>query len=125
MITFVIAVVAVLGSPKEMLSRLEGHTARIVDGDLVIEDVAGEGQPLIGVVERRGRALWVVGDGFAVELRGPLARPRIAGPGYRVWVLGARRGDVLVARRIGVIGAPGAARGAALGAAPSAAPARD
>jgi hypothetical protein len=105
-IGLVIAVVALLGSPQEMLARLEGHTARIVGDDVVIDDVAGEGKPLTGVVERRGRALWLVGDGFAVELRGPLARPRIAGPGYRVWVLGARTGDAMVARRIGVLAAP-------------------
>ncbi len=103
MIAVLIAVVAVLASPKELLSRLEGHTASIVGDDIAIDDVAGEGKPLVGVVERRGRALWVVGVGFAVELRGPLARPRIAGPGYRVWVLGARSGEVLVARRIGVL----------------------
>lgn len=93
-------------SVAAILSRLEGHTVRIVGDDVVIEDVAGEGKPLVGVVERRGRALWLVGDGLAVELRGPLARPRIAGPGYRVWVLGERSGDVLVARRLGVIAGP-------------------
>jgi hypothetical protein len=88
----------------ELLARLQGHTVRVVGDDVVIEDVAGEGKPLVGVVERRGRALWLVGEGFAVELRGPLARPRIAGPGYRVWALGARDGDVLTVRRIGVLG---------------------
>jgi hypothetical protein len=97
---------AIALSVAAILSRLEGHTVRVVGDDVEIVDVAGEGKPLVGVVERRGRALWVVGDGFAVELRGPLARPRIAGPGYRVWVLGARTGDVLVARRLGIISGP-------------------
>ena len=113
----VVIAALLLASPSELLSRLQGHQARIVGDEVVIEDVAGEGKPLVGVVERRGRGLWIVGDGFAVELRGPLARPRIAGPGYRVWVLGERTGDTLVARRLGVLAAPGAA--------PSAAPARD
>lgn len=106
MIGVAVAVVLVLATPASVLSRLQGHTARLVGDDVVIDDVAGEGKPIVGVVERRGRALWVVGDGVAVELRGPLARPRIAGPGYRVWVLGARDGDVLVARRIGVLAPP-------------------
>jgi hypothetical protein len=87
----------------ELLARLQGHTVRVVGDDVVIKDVAGEGKPLVGVVERRGRALWLVGEGVAVELRGPLARPRIAGPGYRVWALGRRDGEVMVGRRIGVL----------------------
>lgn len=119
MIAAAVAIAAglLLASPAEMLSRLQGHAARVAGDELVIEDVAGEGKPLVGVVERRGRALWVVGAGVAVELRGPLARPRIAGPGYRVWVIGARTGDMLVARRIGVLAAPAAAA--------TSAPARD
>lgn len=86
-----------------VLSRLQGHTARVVGDDVVIDDVAGEGKPLVGVVERRGRSLWLVNKETALELRGPLARPRIAGPGYRVWVIGERDGDGIVARRIGVL----------------------
>jgi hypothetical protein len=101
-----LAVVLVLASPAGVMSRLQGHTARVVGDDVVIDDVAGEGKPIVGIVERRGATLWVVGDGVAVELRGPLARPRIAGPGYRVWVLGRRDGDVLVARRLGVLAPP-------------------
>ena len=109
------AVVMLIASPEAVLSRLQGHTARVVGGEVVIDDVAGEGKPLVGVVERRGKALWVVGAEGAWELRGPLARPRIAGPGYRVWVLGERRGAVLVARRVGIMAPPGSGTGAGTG----------
>lgn len=101
-----LVIALLVASPDVVLSRLQGHTARIVGDDVVIDDVAGEGKPLVGVVERRGGALWLVGAEGAVELRGPLARPRIAGPGYRVWALGARTGNVLVARRIGILAPP-------------------
>jgi hypothetical protein len=119
MIAAAVAIAAslLLASPAELLSRLQGHSAHVAGVELVIDDVAGEGKPLVGVVERRGRALWLVSEDVALELRGPLARPRIAGPGYRVWVIGARTGRVLVARRIGVLAAPAADV--------SAAPARD
>lgn len=94
------------GDPR--LERLAGHDARLVDGRLVIEDVAGEGAPRVGVVERRGDALWLLApDGASWRLRGPLAVPRIAGPGYQVWVLGEVRGDELAARRLGVLAPPG------------------
>src|SRR3954447_25540166 len=63
-----------------MLSRLRGQRARIVDGRLIVDDIAGEGRPWIGVVERRGRQLWLIGERFARQLVGPLARPRLAGP---------------------------------------------
>jgi len=94
------------GTGPAMLARLAGQRARL-DGDrLVIDDIAGEGPPWIGVVERRGPALWLVGETFARRLTGPLARPRLAGPGYLVWVTGAPVGDTLVARRLGVLAAP-------------------
>lgn len=105
-VAVVVGVALVLASPEEVLARLQGHTARIVGDEVVIDDVAGEGKPLVGVVERRGKALWLVSEDRAWELRGPLARPRIAGPGYRVWVLGERRGEVVVARRLGVMERP-------------------
>jgi hypothetical protein len=108
------------------LARLEGQRVRLVDdsagassresatgarGAYVIEDVAGEGAPVVGVVERRGQALWlVVADGARYRLAGVLARPRIAGPGYKIWALGAVTIDagerVLTARRIGVLAPP-------------------
>jgi len=102
------------------LARLEGQRVRILHQDTndatlgrryIIDDVAGEGAPVVGVVERRGQALWLVAeDGASYRLAGPLARPRIAGPGYKIWALGvvmARSGErVLVARRLGVLAPP-------------------
>ncbi len=91
------------------LSRLAGQTVQVApDGaSYVITDVAGEGPPRVGVIERRGRALWLVDDhGGAVRLTGPLAVPRIAGPGYLVWVLGTADGDGLRARRLGILRPP-------------------
>jgi hypothetical protein len=83
-----------------------GHTA-----GYVIEDVAGEGAPVVGVVEQRPDGLWLASeDGARYRLAGVLARPRIAGPGYKIWVLGAvivQQGEnVLVARRLGVLAPP-------------------
>ena len=92
------------------LSRLDGHRVTLLDGgaDYRIVDVAGEGAPLVGVVERRGPALWLRPErGPARRLSGPLAVPRIAGPGYKVWVIGRGGADgSLIARRIGVLAPP-------------------
>ena len=87
-------------------ARLAGHAHRTGDGVVIVDDVAGEGRPWTGVVERRGEALWLVTALGALELTGPLARPRIAGPGYTVWVLGARAGQHLAATRIGILRRP-------------------
>ncbi|HVV86344.1 MAG TPA: hypothetical protein VHE35_24980, partial [Kofleriaceae bacterium] len=51
-----------------MLARLGGQRARVVAGRLVIDDVAGEGRPWVGVIERRGAELWLVTDGGALRL---------------------------------------------------------
>lgn len=92
------------------LSRLDGHEVSVLAGgaDYRIDDVAGEGAPLVGVVERRGAALWLrPARGPAQRLSGPLAVPRIAGPGYKVWVVGRAGLDgSLVARRLGVLAPP-------------------
>lgn len=87
-------------------ARLAGQSFRTGDGAIVIDDIAGAGRPWTGVVERRGDALVLVTALGALELTGPLARPRIAGPGYTVWVLGTRDGDRLAATRIGVLRRP-------------------
>jgi hypothetical protein len=72
-----------------------------------IDDVAGDGPPVIGVVERRGDASYLVrGDGPALRITGPLARPRIAGPGYTVWISGAVAEGTIAAKRLGVLRRP-------------------
>jgi len=92
------------------LSRLEGQRVTIsADGaSYVIDDIAGEGKPLVGVVERRGDELWLITEtDQAVRLTGVLAKPRIAGPGYKIWVLGRRtRAGDLQAHRLGVLAPP-------------------
>jgi len=104
------AVPAVDASIADEISRLAGHDVTIAANgtSYVIEDIAGEGKPMVGVVERRGRELWLVADdGDAVRLVGVLAKPRIAGPGYKVWVLGdVNRAGELRARRLGVLAGP-------------------
>lgn len=103
------------------LGRLQGQRVRRLARSVaqsaghgpgyVIEDVAGEGAPVVGVVEQRPGGLWLAGDGgVAYRLIGVLARPRIAGPGYKIWVLGTvtvQRGEnVLRARRLGILAPP-------------------
>ena len=91
------------------LERLAGHRVTVHGDRYTIEDVAGEGPPRVGVVERRERELWLVEqDGSAVRLAGVLAIPRIAGPGYKVWALGDIDPETgaLVARRLGVLAPP-------------------
>jgi len=78
-----------------VLARLEGHRARLVGDRLIVDDVAGEGRPWLGVIERHGAELWLRTDDGPLRLAGPLARPRIAGPGYRVWATGARTDGAL------------------------------
>lgn len=91
---------------RAMLSRLVGHRVGWRDQVLMIDDIAGAGRPWIGVVARQGDALVLTGPGFAWPLRGPLARPRLAGPGYLVWVTGKLVDGALVARRLGVLAPP-------------------
>ncbi len=98
------------GSISAETSRLAGHTFTVSpDGkSYAIDDIAGEGKPWVGTVERIGTQLWLRterGDSF--RLAGPLARRRIAGPRYKVWVIGEVRGDALLARRLGVLRPPG------------------
>lgn len=100
------AVMALAPELAAEVDRLAGQRVAIAaDGSgYVIEDIAGEGAPIVGVVERRGDGLWVNG----LRLVGPLAVPRIAGPGYKVWVIGEVDGQIVRARRIGVLRPPAA-----------------
>jgi hypothetical protein len=93
------------------VSRLAGHTVSIsADGaSYTIDDIAGEGAPSVGSVERRGRDLWLIEtSGAEWKLRGPLAVPRIAGPHYKVWVVGDADETTreLVASRLGILAPP-------------------
>ncbi len=93
------------------VERLAGHRVAMRDGGYVIEDVAREGRPLVGIVERRGPELWLVptdaDEGAeAVRLIGPLAHPRLAGPGYKIWVLGVITERSVQVRRLGVLRRP-------------------
>jgi hypothetical protein len=94
----------------DQVARLAGHTVEIAADGLSyrIVDVAGEGAPRVGRVERRGDGLWLrEADGDSHRLVGRLAVPRIAGPGYLVWVLGTVAADgALDARRLGVLARP-------------------
>jgi fructose-1,6-bisphosphatase/inositol monophosphatase family enzyme len=91
------------------LSRLEGQEVAVAkDGQsYTIVDIAGEGRPRVGLVEERSGELWLVEEGGdAHRLSGKLAIPRIAGPGYKIWVIGELDGSNLKARRIGVLAPP-------------------
>lgn len=102
------------GEGAAIRDRLRGQRVSLSydGGSIVIADIAGEGRPWIGVVERRGDGLWLVSASGARRLTGPLARPRIAGPGYTVWVIGAAGADTLAVRRIGVLRPPAVSAGA-------------
>ncbi len=93
------------------IARLRGHRITIAGAGYTIDDIAGDGRPLVGIVERRGEHLYLIAlDGSSYRLAGPLAKPRIAGPGYKIWALGAIGGQpprqVLTPRRLGVLAPP-------------------
>ena len=89
------------------VDRLVGQRVAVAaDGSYTIEDIAGEGAPRVGVVVRDGADLLLDTGGARYRLTGPLARPRMAGPGYKIWVLGELRGSTLAARRLGVLAPP-------------------
>lgn len=86
---------------------------------LLIEDIAGLGRPWVGVVQARCEQLWLVTALGPLRLTGPLARPRLAGPGYLVWALGRRQGPALSLARLGVLARPDEVSAAHLAAPPS------
>jgi hypothetical protein len=93
------------------LARLNGLEVQRGPGHCyAVIGVAGEGPAHVGRVERRGCELWLRAEwsGVAWRLNGPLAVPRLAGPGYKVWIIGdtARREHGLRVRRLGVLAPP-------------------
>jgi hypothetical protein len=81
----------IIGAPARldaMASRLTGHRFRRGDHVLILEDVAGAGRPWVGLVDSRCGELWLDTAVRSFRLTGPLARLRIAGPGYLVWATG-------------------------------------
>lgn len=105
-----LTLLALLGAPDitAEVSRLEGHDVVVAKdrSSYVIRSVAGEGKPLVGVVELRANQLWLNTGAKRYRMIGPLAVPRIAGPRYKVWVLGEVSGQLLRARRLGVLAKP-------------------
>mgnify|MGYP003631225521 CR=1 FL=1 len=89
------------------VNRLEGQKFQIENGRYEILDIAGEGPPKVGCVYKEDGELVLVSDGSRLPLRGPLAIPRIAGPRYKVWVIGTATNDGgLFARRLGILAGP-------------------
>ena len=112
----------IIGAParlEAMASRLAGHRFRTGDHVLLLEDVAGAGRPWVGTVASRCGALWLDTAVRSFRLTGPLARLRIAGPGYLVWatgsiessadgsIEGSIEGATLELQRLGVLARPG------------------
>jgi hypothetical protein len=107
----VVGLAVLLGEPAEIdaiAGRLAGQTFEIAADhrSISILDVAGEGVPEVGVVERDGKELYLVTADSRYRLAGPLARPRLAGPGYTIWVTGPVAGGAITARRLGILRRP-------------------
>jgi hypothetical protein len=105
------ASVGTLHPLQEELDRLIGQRVQASRDGYHVLDVAGEGQPQVGCVRSHQGALYLVSDTARSQLAGPLAIPRIAGPNYKVWIIG----DVddqgrLWVRRIGILASPEHAR---------------
>jgi hypothetical protein len=96
---------------EEELARLVGHRVEHLKSGYRIVDIAGEGAPLVGCVMREGKKLFFANDEARMQLVGPLAVPRIAGPNYKVWIIGEVSGTAsnlqLKARRLGILAPPG------------------
>lgn len=101
---------SILIAPPERLaaiaSRLTGHRFHTGDHVLILEDFAGEGRPWLGLVAFRCDQLWLETSLGPLLLTGPLARPRIAGPGYLIWATGRRTANTLELSRLGILARP-------------------
>jgi hypothetical protein len=98
------------GSPapwQEEVERLEGQSVEVTALGYQILDIAGEGAPHVGCVRRVGNSLYLETTSDRWRLTGPLAIPRIAGPNYKVWVIGEPTpAKTLPARRLGILATP-------------------
>lgn len=88
------------------IARLVGHSVQRTQKGYRILDIASEGAPLIGCIHRVGSSLLLVNADLSLRLTGALAIPRIAGPNYKVWIIGQQVGDELHATRLGILARP-------------------
>ncbi len=89
------------------LDRLVGHSVQVSDDGYEVIDIAGEGPPHVGCVRRVGKELYLESGDTRWRLTGPLALPRIAGPNYKVWVIGVPTAAMtLPATRLGILAGP-------------------
>jgi hypothetical protein len=95
------------GKWQAELDRLIGQSVQVSESGYDIIDIAGEGTPHVGCVRRVGKALYLESGQKRWRLTGPLALPRIAGPNYKVWVVGdPTPAMTLPARRLGILAPP-------------------
>lgn len=89
------------------VDRLVGQSVELSESGYRILDIAGEGEPRVGCVRRVGKALYLESGEERFRLTGPLALPRIAGPNYKVWVIGTVTPAMsLRATRLGILATP-------------------
>jgi hypothetical protein len=89
------------------IDRLVGHKVEVSSDGYHILDIAGEGEPLVGCVRREGKDLYLESGDSRWRLTGPLAVPRIAGPNYKVWVVGNPTvAKTLPVKRLGILATP-------------------
>ena len=92
---------------QDEVDRLVGHTVEVADDGYRIVDIAGEGEPYAGCIRLVGKSLYLESGDLRWRLTGPLAVPRIAGPNYRVWVIGTPTpAKTLPATRLGILATP-------------------
>lgn len=92
---------------QDELERLVGHKVEHSNEGYRILDIAGEGEPRVGCVRREGKDLYLESGDRRWRLTGPLAVPRIAGPNYKVWVIGKPTAALtLPVQRLGILAVP-------------------
>jgi hypothetical protein len=91
----------------EEVSRLVGHKVEQTSEGYRILDIAGEGEPLVGCIRRDDKDLYLESGASRWRLTGPLAVPRIAGPDYKVWIIGTPGpAGALPVKRLGILATP-------------------